>query len=111
MRSGEGAAPNSPVRGGSASVAKTEFWATEVAKGPLRGGQGDGDESRSHEPLQPAGAGAGLRPDPDLDREPGEDSVVVVRRNQEAGDHQLSHLQARTRRAVLRSHLRADQGL
>src|SRR6266849_10110531 len=55
---------------------------------------GDGDESRSDESLQPAGSGAGLRPDPDLDREPGEDSVVVLRRDQEAGDDQLPDLQA-----------------
>ena len=41
----------------------------------------------------------------------GEDPVVVVRRDQEAGDHQLPHLQAGARRAVLRPHLRADQGL
>ncbi len=42
---------------------------------------------------------------------PGEDPFLVVRRNQEAGDDQLSHLQARARRSVLRAHLRADQGL
>ena len=78
---------------------------------PLAVGQGDGDEPRSDESLQPAGAGSGLRPDPDLDREPGEDSVVVLRRDQEAGDDQLPHLQAGARRAVLRAHLRADQGL
>ena len=37
--------------------------------------------------------------------------VVVVRRDQEAGDHQLPHVQAGARRPVLRAHLRADQGL
>ena len=31
---------------------------------------GEDDESRNHESLQPAGSGSGLRPDPDLDREP-----------------------------------------
>ena len=36
---------------------------------------------------------------------------LVVRRDQEAGDHQLPHVQARARRPVLRAHLRADQGL
>ena len=72
---------------------------------------GDGDESRGHESLQPDGAAAELRSDQDLDREPGEDSVLVLRRDQEAGDHQLPHLQARARRPVLRAHLRADQGL
>jgi DNA-directed RNA polymerase subunit beta' len=33
------------------------------------------------------------------------------RRDQEAGDDQLPHLQAGARRPVLRPHLRADQGL
>ena len=69
------------------------------------------DEPRNHEPLQPGSAGSDLRPDPDLDRQPGEDPVVVLRRDQEAGDHQLPHLQAGARRPVLRPHLRADQGL
>ena len=82
----------------------------EVMRGPQRR-RGEDDEPRDHESLQPAGAGSGLRPDPDLDREPGEDSVLVLRRDQEAGDHQLPHLQARARRPVLRAHLRADQGL
>src|ERR1700733_9411440 len=50
-------------------------------------------------------------PDRDLDREPRQDSVLVLRRDQKAGDHQLPHLQARARRPVLRPHLRADQGL
>ena len=44
-------------------------------------------------------------------REPGEDPVLVVRRDQEAGDDQLPHLQAGARRPVLRAHLRPDQGL
>ena len=39
------------------------------------------------------------------------DPLVVVRRDQEARDDQLPHLQARARRPVLRAHLRADQGL
>ena len=61
--------------------------------------------------FNPTAPAADLRPDPDLDREPGEDSVLVLRRDQEAGDHQLPHLQAGARRPVLRAHLRADQGL
>ena len=72
---------------------------------------GEHYESRDYESFQPAGAGSGLRPDPDIDREPGKDSVLVLRRDQKAGDHQLPHLQARARRPVLRAHLRADQGL
>ena len=77
---------------------------------PARG-RGEDDEPRNHESLQPAGPGAGLRPDPDFDREPGKDPVLVLRRDQKAGDHQLPDLQAGARRPVLRAHLRADQGL
>ena len=43
--------------------------------------------------------------------QPGEDPVVVLRRDQEAGDDQLPHVQAGARRPVLRAHLRSDQGL
>ena len=75
------------------------------------GTRGEDHEPRNYESLQSDDAGSGLRPDPDFDRVPGEDSVVVLRRDQEAGDHQLPHLQARARRPVLRAHLRADQGL
>src|SRR5204862_3517693 len=75
------------------------------------GTRGEDDEPRNYESLQSDDAGSGLRPDPDLDCVPGEDSVVVLRRDQEAGDHQLPYLQARARRPVLRPHLRADQGL
>ena len=68
-------------------------------------------ESGSHQSVC-AGRGArGFRPDPDRDREPGKDPLLVVRRDQEAGDDQLPHVQARARRPVLRAHLRADQGL
>ena len=41
----------------------------------------------------------------------GQDPVVVARRGEEAGDHQLPDLQARARRPVLRQDLRADEGL
>ncbi len=71
----------------------------------------DHESARGHESLQPGRGDAGLRPDSDFDREPGEDPLLVVRRNQKARDHQLPHLQARARRPVLRAHLRADQGL
>ena len=84
---------------------------TNCDQRPTRSASGEDDEPRNHEYLQPAGAGAGLRPDPDFDREPGKDSVLVLRRDQEAGDDQLPHLQAGARRPVLRAHLRADQGL
>ena len=72
---------------------------------------GEDNEPRGHQSFQPADPGSGVRPDPDFDREPGKDPVVVLRRDQEARDHQLPHLQARARRPVLRAHLRADQGL
>ena len=52
-----------------------------------------------------------LRPDQDLDRQPGAHPLLVLRRDQEAGDDQLPHLQAGARRPVLRPHLRPDQGL
>ena len=54
---------------------------------------------------------AELRSDQDLDREPRAHPVLVLRRDQEAGDDQLPHLQAGAGRPVLRPHLRADQGL
>src|SRR4051794_23844962 len=75
------------------------------------GTRGEDDEPRNYESLQSDDAGSGLRPDPDLDCVSGKDSVVVLRRDQEAGDHQLPHLQAGARRPVLRAHFRADQGL
>src|SRR4029078_9245859 len=53
---------------------------------------GELNEPRDHDSLQPAGAGSGLRPDPHLDCESGEGSVVVLRRDQEAGNHQLSYV-------------------
>ena len=73
--------------------------------------QEHGDEARGHESLQSGRPAAGVRPDSDRHREPGEDPLLVVRRDQEARDHQLPHLQAGAGRAVLRAHLRADQGL
>ena len=42
---------------------------------------------------------------------PGQDPVVVARRSDQAGDDQLPHLQAGTRRPVLREDLRADHRL
>ena len=36
---------------------------------------------------------------------------LVLRRDQEARDHQLPHVQARARRPVLRAHLRSGEGL
>src|SRR5580698_9496249 len=83
----------------------------ELRQRPTWSASGEDDEPRAYESFQPAGAGSGLRPDPDFDREPGEDSVLVVRRDQKARDHQLTYLQARARRLVLRAHLRTDQGL
>ena len=42
---------------------------------------------------------------------PDDIALLVVRRDQEARDHQLPHVQARARRPVLRAHLRPHQGL
>src|SRR5262249_14312885 len=63
---------------------------------------GERADERDYQPLQAAGAGPGLRPDPHLDREPGRHRLMVVRRDQEAGDNQLPDLQARARRSFLR---------
>ena len=55
--------------------------------------------------------GRGLRLDPHRAGLAGHDPVVVVRRGEEAGDHQLPHVQAGARRPLLREDLRAGQGL
>ena len=68
------------------------------------------DESASRA-LQAGPAGRGVRRDQDRARFAREDPLVVLRRGEEAGDHQLPHLQAGARRPVLRQDLRADQGL
>ena len=52
-----------------------------------------------------------FRPDSDFARQPGQDSALVARRGKKAGNDQLPHLQAGARRAVLRAHLRAGEGL
>src|SRR5438045_1060198 len=75
------------------------------------GTRGEDHEPRSYESLQSDDPGSGLRPDPDFDRVAGEDSVVVLRRNQKARDDQLPHFQAGARWPVLRAHLRSNQGL
>ena len=49
--------------------------------------------------------------DPHLARQPREDPGVVARRGQEAGDHQLPHVQAGAGRPLLREDLRAGEGL
>src|SRR6185437_17096501 len=66
---------------------------------------------RVDEHLRAGHGAAELRPDSYLDREPGAHPLLVLWRDQEARDDQLSHLQARARRPVLRAHLRTDQGL
>ena len=68
-------------------------------------------EPGSPEYLQSGGRRPDLRPDPHLALQPREDPLLVVRRDQEARDHQLPDVQARARRPVLRAHLRPDQGL
>src|SRR5215469_4001037 len=51
---------------------------------PLETPNGENNEPRDYESFQPASAGSGLRPDSDIDREPGEDSILVLRRDQKA---------------------------
>src|SRR5690606_39918506 len=63
---------------------------------------------RPSEPVQPAAPGARLRRDQDRAGLAGPDPLVVLRRSEEARDHQLPYLQARARRPALRRHLRAD---
>ena len=103
--------PNSPRH---ASLPATTFMRLAAGSLPTRpaASQETVDEPRDREHLQSgADAGADLRPDPHLDRQPGQDPVVVLRRDQKAGNDQLPHVQAGAGRAVLRPHLRADQGL
>ena len=104
-RFGRASALRSDVERGTRLKKNFEFLPVTI------GTRGEDHEPRNYESLQSDDAGSGLRPDPDFDRVPGEDSVVVLRRDQEAGDHQLPHLQAGAGRPVLRAHLRADQGL
>ena len=52
-----------------------------------------------------------FRRHPDQPCVAGKDHVVVARRGDQAGDDQLPHVQARTRRPVLREDLRADHRL
>ena len=95
-RRNKGAGGNAPPL----SAARTEF--------PLKGT----DEMNETDQLREPGRQAGdVRPDQDRHRLPGADPLLVVRRDQEARDDQLPHVQARARRPVLRAHLRPDQGL
>ncbi len=68
-------------------------------------------DERVDEHLRAGFGAAELRPDPHLDRQSGAHSLLVLRRDQEARDDQLPHLQAGAGRVVLRPHLRPDQGL
>ena len=53
------------------------------------------DYERADQLREPGGQAGDLRPDPHRHRLAGQDPFVVVRRDQEARDHQLSHVQAR----------------
>ena len=69
------------------------------------------DEPRADERLLGRQGGPHLRPDQGFAGQPGPDPALEPWRDQEAGDHQLPHLQAGARRLVLRPHLRAGEGL
>src|SRR5690606_4959623 len=75
----------------------------------------EGKMEQTNEPAyqlhEPGRETRNLRHDQDRHREPGTHPFVVVRRDQEARNDQLSHVQARARRPVLRAHLWSDQGL
>ncbi len=119
QRSGQGAALAGPQRRtGTAQLLNDRGGRSACAFGPAyapRAGRGMTQRGTVHERVDEhlrAGHGtAELRSDQDLDREPGADPLLVLRRDQEARDDQLPHLQAGARRAVLRPHLRPDQGL
>ena len=51
-------------------------------------------ETINYRTFKPERAGADLRVDPHRNRKPGRDPEMVVRRDQEAGDDQLPHVQA-----------------
>ena len=61
--------------------------------------------------FQTARSGRAFRLDQDRARLSGDDPRVVLRRSEEAGDHQLPHVQAGTRWSLLREDLRAREGL
>src|SRR5687767_3067565 len=63
------------------------------------------------ETVQAARAGRAVRFDQDRARFAGDDPRVVVRRGEEAGDHQLPHVQAGAGWPVLRQDLRTGEGL
>ena len=69
------------------------------------------EHERTDQIHQPDRQARDLRPDPDRHGAPRAHPQLVLRRDQEAGDDQLPHLQARARRAVLRPHLRSGEGL
>src|SRR5690606_13829655 len=95
------------VDGEDAARVSPMFQTRDVLTSP----QGEQHEPRGHESLQFAGTCADVRFDPHLACQPGKDSVLVFRRDQEAGDDQLPYVQARTRRSFLRAYFRTDQGL
>ena len=96
-----------PARQGR-SLTRCELKGRLAPRRPLEKERAD---ERDHQPLQAAGPAADVRPHPHLDRQPGGHPLLVVRRDQEARDHQLPHLQAGAGRPVLRPHLRSHQGL
>jgi DNA-directed RNA polymerase subunit beta len=60
------------------------------------GNEQENDLERPTEPSQDPGPDRGLRCDPHRPRLPGDDPFLVVRRGEEARDHQLPHVQAGT---------------
>ena len=73
------------------SVDKFDFPTGELSS--LSRMLGDRHEPRDHEPVQPVRAATELRSDQNLDLLAGEDSVVVLWRNQKARDNQLPDVQ------------------
>ena len=100
----------SPMRGDG--VCRAVLHQAGRARRQRRGPAGDaGMNQEVTNPFAPVAAPQAFDQIQIAHRQPGEDPLLVVRRDQEAGDDQLPHLQAGARRPVLRAHLRADQGL
>src|SRR3569833_2841013 len=68
-------------------------------------------DERSIEYYEAAGSGGRIRCHPHRPRLAQQDQFVVLRRGEEAGYHQLPHLQARARRSGLLEVIRAREGL
>jgi hypothetical protein len=91
-----GSAASDPVYGEltHSSEAAERLQADDLDPGSRKPEKENGMNQEVMNLFNPQAPAPGVRFDPDFDRQPGEDSVLVVRRDQEAGDDQLPHVQA-----------------